>query len=305
VPANANPAKVLNLSLGGTASCSTTYQNAVTIARNFGATVVVAAGNKTIDVGNFAPANCSGVVAVAAVNRSGGRASYSNYGSLVDLAAPGGDASAGVLSTLNAGTTVPAGDNYVNYMGTSMAAPHVSATAALMLSLNPLLSPDQVESRLKAAVRPFPATCSGCGTGILDANVAVDSAGTAPAITSVAEAELNDSIATAQVLGAPLPVSLSGNISKLADKDHYSVQIPVGGSLLARLRPNASSNYDLYAYDTAGTQLAASAVIGAHADQVTLTNTTSNTLTVVLQVRRVSGQAGSLGTYNLYVSPNN
>ena len=171
--------------------------------------------------------------------------------------------------------------------------------------LNPLLTPDQVESRLKAAVRPFPVACSGCGTGILDANVAVDSAGTAPAIASVAEVEANDTLAKAQVLGTPLPVSLNGNISKLADKDHYSVQIPVGGSILARLRPNASSNYDLYAYDTAGTQLAASTVTGANADQVTLANTTSNTLTVVLQVRRISGQAGSLGTYNLYVSPNN
>ncbi|WP_051244291.1 S8 family peptidase [Azohydromonas australica] len=306
VPANANPAKVLNLSLGATAACSTTYQNAVTIARNFGATVVVAAGNKAIDAVNFAPANCTGVVVVAAVNRSGGRASYSDYGTLVDLAAPGGDTNAGVLSTLNAGTTVPAGDNYVNYMGTSMAAPHVAATAALMLSLNPLLTPDQVESRLKASVRAFPATCSGCGTGILDANMAVDAAGTAPAITSVAEAEANDSIAAAQVLGAALPVSVSGTISKLADKDLYKVDIPVGGSILARLRPNASSNYDLVAFDAAtGTQLAASNQTGALADQVILSNTGSNVLTVALQVSRVSGLTGASGTYSLYVSPNN
>jgi serine protease len=306
VPANANPAKVLNLSLGATAACSTTYQNAVTIARNFGATVVVAAGNTAIDAVNFAPANCTGVVAVAAVNRSGGRASYSNYGTLVDLAAPGGDATAGVLSTLNSGTTVPASDNYVNYMGTSMAAPHVAATAALMLSLNPLLTPDQVESRLKASVRAFAATCSGCGTGILDANMAVDSAGTAPAITNVAEAEANDSIATAQVLGAPLPVSVSGTISKLADKDVYKVDIPVGGSILARLRSNASSNYDLVAFDAAtGTQLAASNVAGANADQVILNNTGSNVLTVAVQVSRVSGLTGASGTYTLYVSPNN
>jgi serine protease len=305
IPANTNPAKVLNLSLGGSGACSTTFQNAINIARNYGATVVVAAGNSNVDVANSAPANCNGVVAVGAVNRSGSKASYANYGTLVDLAGPGGDSSAGVLSTLNTGTTVPGSDSYAAYMGTSMATPHVAGTAALMLSVNPTLTPDQVESRLKSTTRAFPGSCTLCGTGIVDANAAVVAAGTAPSVTAVAEAEANDTLASAQVLGAPLPLTVSATISKLADKDYYSVQIPVGGSILARLQSNASSNYDLYAYDTAGAQLASSVQTGALADQVILSNTGSNTLTVVLRVTRISGLTGASGTYSLYVSPNN
>ena len=180
VPANPHPARVLNLSLGGTGACGSTYQNAINAARARGAVLVVAAGNANTDAANASPANCAGVIAVAAVGRNGGRASYSNYGSVVDLAAPGGDSGAGILSTLNAGTSGPGADSYAYYMGTSMATPHVAGVAALMLSRNPALTPDQLETRLKSAVRPFPAACGGCGSGLLDANAAVDLAGTAP-----------------------------------------------------------------------------------------------------------------------------
>jgi serine protease len=304
VPANPTPARVLNLSLGGAGACTSTLQDAVTAARNYGATVVVAAGNDNVNVSNYAPANCNGVVTVAAVNRSGGKAWYSNYGSLVDLAAPGGDGSAGVLSTLNSGTTVPGSDSYASFAGTSMATPHVAGTAALMLSLNPTLSADQVEARLKSTARAFPGNCSGCGTGIVDADAAVATAGTPATVTAVTEVEANDSIATAQALSAPLPLNVSGNLYKAADKDFYSVQIPVGATILVRLTPNASSNYDLVAYDSAGVQLASSTQFGSLADQVVLGNTGSNIKTVVLQVSRFSGLTGTAGTYSLYVASN-
>ena len=305
VPANANPARVLNLSLGGTGACPTTYQNAINSVRAKGAVVVVAAGNANTDAVNTAPANCAGVVTVAAVNRSGGKASYSNYGSAVDLAAPGGDSGAGILSTLNAGTTVPGADRYAWYMGTSMATPHVAGVAALMLSRNPQLTPDDVETRLKASVRPFPASCSQCGTGLLDANAAVDAAGTPVAVTvsSVAEVEPNDTVGSAQVLGT-LPVRVSGSIAKANDKDHFRVVIPAGGTVSAALTPNASSNYDLYLLNSAGTQLRASTLAGAAVDQVSYTNTGSTPFTAVLQVRRASGLTGSGGTYSLAVSAN-
>ncbi|WP_157264023.1 S8 family peptidase [Azohydromonas aeria] len=201
VPANANPARVLNLSLGGSGSCGVTYQNAINAARARGAVVVVAAGNANTNATGSVPANCTGVVTVAAVNRSGGKASYSNYGAVVDLAAPGGDSGAGILSTLNAGTTTPGADSYAAYMGTSMATPHVAGVAALMLSRNPSLTPDEVEARLKASVRPFPAACSQCGTGLLDANMAVDAAVTASA-TVVASTVSTSSPATTSTTSA-------------------------------------------------------------------------------------------------------
>jgi serine protease len=305
VPANPNPARVLNLSLGGTGVCPTTYQNAINSVRAKGAVVVVAAGNANTDAVNTAPANCAGVVTVAAVNRSGGKASYSNYGSAVDLAAPGGDSGAGILSTLNAGTTVPGADSYAWYMGTSMATPHVAGVAALMLSRNPQLTPDDVETRLKSSVRLFPASCSQCGTGLLDANAAVDAAGTPVAVTvsSVAEVEPNDTVGSAQALNT-LPVRVSGSIAKANDKDHFRVVIPVGGTVTAALTPNASSNYDLYLLNSAGTQLRASTLAGAAVDQVSYTNTGSTPFTAVLQVRRASGLTGSGGTYSLAVSAN-
>jgi serine protease len=176
VPANANKARVLNLSLGGSGGCSTTTQNAINSARSRGAVVVVAAGNSNTDAINSNPANCAGVITVAATNRSGGKASYSNYGTNVTIAAPGGDSGAGILSTLNAGTTTPAADNYAWYMGTSMATPHVAGVVALMLAANPNLTPDDVAAKLKSTARAFPAPCSGCGAGIVNAAAAVNAA---------------------------------------------------------------------------------------------------------------------------------
>lgn len=177
---NANPARVLNLSLGGSGSCSITTQNAINTARSKGAVVVVAAGNSNADASGFSPANCAGVITVAATARDGGRARYSNFGVNVDLAAPGGStytgSADGIISTLNAGTRLPDADNYVFYQGTSMATPHVAGTAALMLAANPALNPDQVESLLKASTRAFPNVCTSCGAGLLDAGNAVQQA---------------------------------------------------------------------------------------------------------------------------------
>ncbi|WP_018607542.1 S8 family peptidase [Uliginosibacterium gangwonense] len=180
VPANATPARVINMSLGGSGTCSTTLQRAITSARSRNTVVVVAAGNENTNASSSNPANCSGVVTVAATDRYGSRAPYSNYGSIVTVAAPGGDMSSaatdGILSTLNSGTTTPGTDNYAYYQGTSMATPHVAAAVALILAKAPTLTPDQVKSILTSTARSFPGTCSGCGAGIVDATAAVAAA---------------------------------------------------------------------------------------------------------------------------------
>jgi serine protease len=184
VPANPNPAKVINLSLGGSGACGATYQNAVNDITAAGSLLVIAAGNSNLDAVNFRPANCAGVLTVAASNRPGNRATYSNYGTTVEIAAPGGNLSGGldpgILSTLNTGTTTPGADAYVAYQGTSMAAPHVAGVASLVWALNPALTAPQVTSILQTNVTPFKAgsTCTTalCGTGILDAGAAVGAA---------------------------------------------------------------------------------------------------------------------------------
>jgi serine protease len=290
-PANAHPARVLNLSLGGAGSCSITYRNAIATVRGLGAVVVVAAGNGAMDVSNQQPANCPGVIAVAAVNRSGGRASYSNFGAGVALPAPGGDSDAGVLSTHNAGSTTPGADSYGSYRGTSMATPHVAATAALMLARNPRLTPDEVATRLQDSARPFPAACGQCGSGLLDANAAVDAAGGSVA-TTVAEVEPNDSLARAQSLET-LPATVLGALRSSSDLDVYGVRLAPGQRLTARLTPGATANYDLVAVDAEGKRLDASLLTGAQTDTVSVRNAGSAAMAVYLRVRWREGVAGA------------
>src|SRR5205085_2269633 len=85
LPANAHPARVLNLSLSGSsATCPTEYATAIADARSRGSVVVVAAGNSAASASGAHPANCPAAVTVAAIDSSGKRASFSNYGSAVD-----------------------------------------------------------------------------------------------------------------------------------------------------------------------------------------------------------------------------
>lgn len=174
VPANPNPAEAINLSLGGSGACGSTTQAAINGAVSRGTTLVIAAGNDNTNVSNASPANCNNVIAVGATTSTGARASYSNYGALVDIAAPG----SGILSTLNTGTGAPGTETYASYSGTSMATPHVAAVVALMQSVaNPALTPAQVESIIKSTARVFPSTPSQTiGAGILQARAAVDAA---------------------------------------------------------------------------------------------------------------------------------
>ncbi len=174
VPANTNVAKVINMSLGGGGACTSATQTAINAAVNRGTTVVVAAGNSNANAANYSPASCNNVISVAATNRAGARSYYSNFGSVVDIAAPGGETrtvqSGGILSTLNAGGSTPGSESYDYYQGTSMAAPHIAGLAALVKSANSALTPAQIESAIKTNSRALPGACSGgCGAGLADA----------------------------------------------------------------------------------------------------------------------------------------
>jgi serine protease len=199
VPANPHPADVINLSLSGTAACPLFMQAAIDDARAAGAVVVAAAGNDARSELST-PANCAGALAVVAHTREGRLASYSNRGAsagehagnpltaaMAFISAPGGGGCRAGLSCsgepiLVAGVT---GDTtftgYVEFAysaGTSMAAPYVSAAAALLRSLEPGLSPDEVASRLFNSAREHPDTAAAgcaegrCGAGLLDAEQA-------------------------------------------------------------------------------------------------------------------------------------
>jgi subtilisin family serine protease len=151
VPNNPNPAKVLNLSLGGEGRCEPYVQDAIDYALSRGASVVVSAGNSADDAQRYSPANCKGVITVGANDRYGQTAEYSNLGPSVEISAPGGGQQGfnQVLSTLNAGSVGASGIFYQGYQGTSMAAPHVAGTIALMLTRDPALTPGRIVNILQ------------------------------------------------------------------------------------------------------------------------------------------------------------
>ncbi|GGY59335.1 extracellular protease [Bacterioplanes sanyensis] len=178
VPANRHPAQVINMSLGGGGNCQDITQQAINFARSKGTSVVVAAGNSNADAGNFTPSNCDGVINVAATNINAAKASYSNFGDVVDVAAPGGEWEIrndpnGVLSTDNSGATLAEDDAYLTKPGTSMAAPHVAGVAALMYQKKPEITPDELEQLLVENTNPLTDNCVGCGSGIVDADAAL------------------------------------------------------------------------------------------------------------------------------------
>jgi serine protease len=307
LPANATPARVINMSLGGGGACDTTSQSAINAARSRGTVVVVAAGNSNQNAANFSPASCSGVISVAAVNRSGGKAYYSNFGTSVAIAAPGGDvrssAANGVLSTLNAGATSPGADNYEYYQGTSMASPHVAGVVALMLSKNAALTPDEVKTRLQQTARAFPATCSQCGSGIVNASAAVDAAGgsTPPTGGTVNEVEPNDSTGAAQAI-ATSGSTVNGTMGSTGDNDYFRVSLPSNATLTATLTPNGASDYDLYLYNSAGTLVARSERGTGAIDTASIRNGGAAAATYYARVRYYSGSTGSSGTYTVKLS---
>lgn len=318
-PINANPARVINLSLGGPGTCALTTQNAIQTARSKGAVVVVAAGNSRVDATGTQPANCSGVITVAATNKAGGRASYSNFGTKVTLAAPGGDSDGQILSTYNTGSTTPGTDSYAGLSGTSMAAPVVSGVVALMLSANKALTPDQVASLLKSSSRAFPAPCSGCGAGLVDATAAVaaafgQSAAPAPASTptpapapaptpapapapapttgTVTEKESNNTVATAQVLpdGTKL---VNGSLSTTSDVDHFRFTVPAGKTVAFKLTAGSRSGFGLGLYLSSGQLLSQVSAVVGQVSTLSVRNAGAAPLAIVVSVRRTAGEAGA------------
>ncbi|MCM2312548.1 MAG: S8 family serine peptidase [Steroidobacteraceae bacterium] len=227
VPANATPAEVINMSLGGSGTCGSTYQAAIDGAVNRGTTVVVAAGNSNTDVSNSRPANCNNVIAVASTTKSGTRSSFSNYGSGIDLAAPG----SAILSTLNSGTTTPGSEGYASYNGTSMATPHVAGVVALVQAYATTpKTPAQMEQLLKDTARAFPSTPDQpIGAGILNAKAAVDAANGSGGGSTLSNG-----------------VTVTGLAASTGNSVNYTMEVPSGSSNLKFVITGGTGDADLY-----------------------------------------------------------
>lgn len=167
VPDNTYPAKIINMSLGTVSSCPAAYQRAIDIARSKGALVVAAAGNGNTDASKYAPANCRGVITVGATTKAGTRASFSNYGTRVNISAPGENILTLSMNSLDRPDNTKFSYDYES--GTSMAAPHVSALLAQQLVNGTPMTTKQVEEAF-TLMRPNPIKCDKvfCSRGIIN-----------------------------------------------------------------------------------------------------------------------------------------
>jgi len=176
VPVNKNPARIINMSMGGPGTCPRFYQKTINAAVARGAVIVAAAGNEDQDASKVAPASCENVVTVGASTNNGVRSPFSNYGASVDISAPGGDmdVETGILSLTDKSTTAPQDSTYATMVGTSQAAPHVAGTIALMLAANPDLKTEEIVTTLQDTATTM-AGCDrdSCGAGIVNAASAV------------------------------------------------------------------------------------------------------------------------------------
>jgi subtilisin family serine protease len=150
---NAVKPAVANMSLGGGAS--TTIDTAVRNSIASGVTYAVAAGNSNANAANYSPARVATAITVGATTSTDARASYSNYGSTLDIFAPGSSITSAWYTSTSATNTIS---------GTSMASPHVAGAAALVLSRNPSYTPAQVTTALTSNATTGVVTSPGSGS---------------------------------------------------------------------------------------------------------------------------------------------
>ncbi|MDR2647649.1 MAG: S8 family serine peptidase [Oscillospiraceae bacterium] len=169
-------ADVVSMSMGGYNDYSdiyTLFVDAVNYANNNDCTVVVSSGNDFMNASDFLPAAVEEAVTVSASNKDNTLALFSNYGDVVDIAAPGGsasysDQSDGINSSVPFNCIESQGTYYDRWQGTSMACPFVAAAAATLKSMRPAYAPADIQATLKqTSLRPAGWNTEEGGDGVL------------------------------------------------------------------------------------------------------------------------------------------
>ncbi|MEK8047256.1 S8 family peptidase [Ideonella margarita] len=296
VPTNANPARVLNLSLGSSGACSAAYQDAVTAVTAAGVVVVAASGNEGLAVG--VPANCSGVISVAGVRHTGTKVGFSNLGPENSIAAPAGNCvnATGaclypLIAATNTGTTVPSTNSYFTSfayeLGTSFASPLVAGTAALMISANSSLTPSDVKALMRSTARAFPTTGADAGVGTCQAPSATAQDSECYCTTSTCGAGLLNAGA-AVVAAAPQTPTVAMVLSATVVSQGSSVTIDASGSSAV-----SGSTISSYAWSITNGSSAAQFTTGTTGSSVSLLGTGVGSVTVSLTVTDSQGRTST------------
>ena len=224
---------VVNLSLGGTAS--TAVDAAIQAVMDDGVAAVVAAGNSAVDACGSSPARVPGAITVAASDSTDRQAAFSNFGSCVDLYAPG----VGITSAYYTSTSATA-----SMSGTSMASPHVAGAAALLLSQNRSLTPAQVSAALVSTTTTGVIGGASGGTpnrllfaaGTAPAPSPVPAPAPAPAVTSASPAVNSTAVAAGTNVTATFSAVVQG-----VGVATFTVKNSAGGTIPATVTYNAAT----------------------------------------------------------------
>jgi serine protease len=309
VPLNtAHPARVLNLSLGGTdttaggTGCNDFgYDTAIAEIAAHNVVIVAAAGNESLAVD--VPGKCAGVLGVAAIRSVGTKVGFSSLGPEVAISAPGGNCVNDVVAhpelaclypiatTANTGTTTAIASSYTGSYGeistgTSFSAPQVAGTVALMLSVNPALTPAQVRTMLQGTARPFVTTGGTAGTPVC----------AAPGATEQLECYCTTSTCGAGMLDTRAAVAAAAGQTGASVDVVPSTKTPIVGTTVAldgsAQTPSAGATIATRAWTIVSGGANAAFVGGIDGDTATLSANAVGPVTVALAVTDSAGQVG-------------